>query len=65
MAADDFEPRAIAHEGCKQVTLDGEHFADAASPEDAQIIADCINYAGLPADEWPRDVNERLIRRFQ
>lgn len=57
------EQRATAHG--KEVCLDGEHFADAVSPEAAAVICDCINFAGLPADRWPTDANERVIRFFQ
>ena len=37
------EPR-VTHCG-KQIMLDGHHLADAVSPEAAEVIAICVNYA--------------------
>lgn len=45
------EPRRCVASG-KQVILDGEHFADARSPEAAAVIADCIEFAGQPGQLW-------------
>lgn len=48
----------------KQVKLDGEHLADAISPEAAAVIAICCNRAGLPPDRWPHDERVRVANFF-
>jgi hypothetical protein len=48
----------------KQIKLDGEHLADAVSEEAADVIATCLNRAGLPRHAWFRDEQERVGEFF-
>lgn len=61
-------PRAEIHDEprmtCtgKQVKLDGHHFADAVSNEAAQVIVDCLEYAG--SNDLPLECEERVSKLF-
>lgn len=61
MLVEDDGPGRRATVNGKQVLLDGKHLADAYGEASATMIADCIQYAGLPADQWP----EEALRRVQ
>lgn len=54
----DDELRVTTHG--KQVKLDGQHFADAASEEAARCIADAVNWIG--SSKIPPDVHDRLMQ---
>jgi hypothetical protein len=45
--------RFTCAEGCKQIQLDGHHFADCVSPEAAKVATICLNRAGLADYKWP------------
>lgn len=45
----------------KQVLLDGEHFADAVSPQAAKAIALCVHWSGIPAQYINTDDRKFMV----
>jgi hypothetical protein len=56
------EPRVRA---CgKQLQLDGRHLADCRDYEAAEVIAICLNRAGVSQNDWPVGELPRVLEFF-